>query len=151
MDKNGYMLEALKEAEKAYKKGEVPVGAVIVRRNEIIARGHNLRETGKSPLAHAEIIAIGRAAEKLGGWRLTESQIYVTIEPCAMCAGAILQARIDEVFIGAMDPKAGAAGSVYNLLEDGLLYHFPKVEKGILESECSGIMKSFFRELRKNK
>ncbi len=149
MDKNEYMKEALKEARKAYEKGEVPVGAVIVRRNEIIARGHNLRETGKSPLAHAEIIAIEKAARKLGGWRLTESQIYVTIEPCVMCAGAILQARIDEVFIGAMDKKAGGAGSVYDLLGDGLLCHVPRVVKGVLEDECSAIMKEFFRELRR--
>jgi len=149
MEKTEYMREALKEARKAYKKGEVPVGAVIVRRNEIIARGHNLREAGKSPLAHAEIIAIEKAAERLGGWRLTESQIYVTIEPCVMCAGAILQARIDEVFIGAMDPKAGGAGSVYDLLGDGLLYHVPRVEKGVLEDECSAIMKDFFKELRR--
>ena len=149
MDKTEYMKEALKEARKAYRKGEVPVGAVIVRRDEIIARGHNLRETGKSPLAHAEIIAIGKAAEKLGGWRLTESQIYVTIEPCVMCAGAILQARIDQVFIGAMDKKAGGAGSVYDLLGDGLLCHVPRVVKGVLEDECSAIMKEFFRELRR--
>ena len=149
MDKTEYMKEALKEARKAYRKGEVPVGAVIVRKDEIIARGHNLRETGKSPLAHAEIIAIGKAAERLGGWRLTESQIYVTIEPCVMCAGAILQARIDQVFIGAMDPKAGGAGSVYDLLGDGLLYHVPKVVKGVLEDECSAIMKEFFKELRR--
>jgi len=149
MDKNEYMKEALKEARKAYEKGEVPVGAVIVRRNEIIARGHNLRETGKSPLAHAEIIAIEKAAQRLGGWRLTESQIYVTIEPCVMCAGAILQARIDEVFIGAMDKKAGGAGSVYDLLGDGLLCHVPRVVKGVLEDECSAIMKEFFRELRR--
>lgn len=143
-----FMREALKEAEKAYEKGEVPIGAVIVRKNEIIARGHNLRETARNPLAHAEIIAINEAAEFLKGWRLTESQIYVTIEPCVMCAGAILQARIDEVFIGAMDAKAGGGGSVYNLLEDGFLNHFPRVEKGILEAECSQIMKRFFKELR---
>lgn len=143
-----YMREALKEAEKARRKGEVPVGAVIVRRGAVIARGHNLRETARSPLAHAEILAIQQAAKVLGGWRLTESQIYVTLEPCVMCAGAILQARIDEVFIGAMDPKAGGGGSVYNLLEDGRLNHFPRVEKGILEAECSAVLKDFFRELR---
>ncbi|WP_432662201.1 tRNA adenosine(34) deaminase TadA [Wukongibacter baidiensis] len=147
--KEFYMKEALKEADKAFKLGEVPIGAVIVRNNEIIARGYNLRESAKDPTAHAEILAIKRASEALGGWRLTNCDLYVTIEPCPMCAGAIVMARIDRVFIGSMDPKGGAVGSLYNIVNDERLNHRAEVIYNVLSDECSNIMKEFFRNLRK--
>ncbi|KJF25622.1 adenosine deaminase [Clostridium aceticum] len=140
---------ALEEAKKAYDKGEVPIGAVVVRKGEVIATGYNLRETLKESIAHAEIIAIKEACKKAGGWRLTESTIYVTIEPCPMCAGAILQSRIDRVVIGAMDPKAGACGSIVNLLDNKAFNHQSEVVIGVLKEECSSIMKTFFKTLRK--
>ncbi len=144
-----FMKEALQEARKAYDLGEVPIGAVIVRDNEIIARGHNLKETNNDPTAHAEIIAIRKASKALNSWRLTNCDLYVTIEPCAMCAGSLVQARINRLIIGAMDPKAGAAGSVYNIVNDERLNHRIEVVYGVLEEECSKIMKDFFRSLRK--
>lgn len=150
MDK--FMKEALIEARKAYMLGEVPIGAVIVKDGQVIARGHNLTETSKDPTAHAEMIAIRAAAKALNGWRLPGCSLYVTVEPCSMCAGAMVWARIENLYIGAMDPKAGACGSVFNIAEEDRLNHRIHVERGILEDECSSIMKEFFRELRrKNK
>jgi tRNA(adenine34) deaminase len=143
-----FMAEALLEAEKAYRIGEVPIGAVVVKDGVIIGRGHNLRETGKDPTAHAEIIAIREAAETLGGWRLTGCEIYVTIEPCVMCAGAIYQARLDRVVIGALDPKAGACRSLYEVCEDQRLNHQVAVTIGVMERESAALMKSFFKALR---
>ena len=147
-DKEKFMSEALKEAEAAFDLGEVPVGCVIVRGAEIIARGHNLTETMKDPTVHAEMNALREAAEKLGGWRLPGCSAYVTCEPCSMCAGAMVWARIEELYIGASDPKAGACGSVLNVTENKALNHQIRVERGILEEECGGILKDFFRKLR---
>jgi len=134
-----FMSEALIEARKAYEKGEVPIGAVITRKGRIIARGHNLKEHLKDPTAHAEIICIRDAARKVGEWRLTDCQLYVTLEPCCMCAGAIVQARIQRLIIGAMDPKAGAAGSLLNVVEDERFNHRVAVTRGVLEEECSSL------------
>lgn len=142
------MREALKEAEIAFSLGEVPVGCVIVRDDEIIARGHNMTENLKDPTVHAEMNALREAAEKLGGWRLPGCSVYVTCEPCSMCAGAMIWARIEELYIGTDDPKAGACGSVLNVAANDDLNHQIRVERGILREECSGIMKRFFRELR---
>lgn len=147
-----YMQEALKLAEKAYSLGEAPIGAVVVKKStgEIIGRGYNLRETEKSPLAHAEIMALNEASRTLGGWRIIDSILYVTLEPCPMCAGAIINSRIDRVVYGARDYKAGSVGSVINLFE--LPYnHKPDITAGVLEDECSGILSRFFSELRKRK
>lgn len=146
-----FMGEALKEAEKALKMDEVPVGAIIEQNGKIVGRGHNRTEGDKDPTAHAEIIAIRQATEALGGWRLTGCRLYVTTEPCSMCAGAILLARIEKLFIGTMDSKAGACGSLYNILQDSRLNHFVEIETGILERECSTIMKEFFKMLRGRK
>ena len=143
-----YMKEALKEAQKAYELGEIPIGAIIVKDGEIIARGHNLTETEKDPTAHAEMIAIRQAAKKLGGWRLPGCTLYVTCEPCSMCAGAIVWARLEKVCIGTMDPKGGACGSVFNIVQEEKLNHRVELETGIMENECSEIMKTFFKELR---
>ena len=143
-----FMKEALKEAKKAYKKLEVPIGAVIVKNNKIIAKAHNLRETKKQAVAHAEILAIEKACKKLGAWRLEDCDLYVTLEPCAMCAGAIINARIKNLYIGAMDEKGGAVGSKINLLKDIKLNHTVEVKSRILEDECSKILKDFFKELR---
>lgn len=149
MDK--FMAEALKEAERAFSLGEVPVGAVIVKDGQIIARGHNLTETAADPTAHAEIIAIRKAAEVLGGWRLIGCSLYVTVEPCAMCAGAMIWSRIENLYIGAMDPKAGACGSVFNIPVEEKLNHKIHVETGLMEEECSQLMKTFFSGLRNRK
>ena len=143
-----YMKEALKQAKKAYALDETPIGCVIVYEGKIIARGYNRRNTDKSPLAHAEIAAIKKASKKLGDWRLEECTLYVTLEPCQMCAGAIIQARIPCVVVGCMNPKAGCAGSVLNLLNIQEFNHQAEVRTGILEEECSGMMKQFFKELR---
>ena len=148
--KEYYMREALKEAQKAYEKGEVPIGAVIVKDNEIIGRGHNMRETSKDPTSHAEMNAIREAAQYLGGWRLIDCEMYVTVEPCPMCAGACMLARLKKIHIGTMDKKGGAAGSLMNILQDDRLNHVADVETGILQSECETIMKDFFKKLRKN-
>lgn len=142
------MKEALKEAKKAYSTYEVPVGAIVVHRGEIISRGYNKRESMKDPLAHAEMIAIKGASEFLGGWRLIDCTMYVTLEPCAMCAGAIINSRIDRVVIGTRDPKRGCCGSVVDLLNHPKFNHRPKVDFGILEEECSSILSTFFKELR---
>ena len=143
-----FMRAAIKQAQKAYEKSEVPIGCVIVHDGKIIARGYNRRNTDKSTLAHAEITAIRKAAKKLGDWRLEDCTLYVTLEPCPMCAGAIVQARITECVIGCMNPKAGCAGSVTNLLEMDGFNHKVTVRRGILEEECSSMLKTFFRELR---
>ena len=143
-----YMREALKLAKKAAKLGEVPIGCVIVHNDTIIAKGYNRRKTDKSTLAHAEIIAIKKASKIMGDWRLEGCTIYVTLEPCQMCAGAILQARMDKVVMGCMNPKAGCAGSILNILENDSFNHKVIIEKGILEEECSLILKEFFKALR---
>lgn len=144
------MALAIAEALKAEERGEVPVGAVIEKDGEIIGRGYNLTETLKDPTAHAEMIAIHDAALKLGGWRLLGCNLYVTCEPCAMCAGAIVLARIRKLFIGAMDPKAGACGSVFNIVQESRLNHFVEMETGLMGSECELMMKRFFKK-RRNK
>ncbi len=145
-----FMLEALKEAKKSADELEVPVGAVIVYENEIVARGRNHRETHKNALSHAETEAIFKACEELGSWRLLNCTLYVTLEPCPMCAGAIINSRIPTVVYGTKDPKAGSCGTVINLFD--LPYnHKPKLIGGVLESECSAILTNFFKELRNKK
>jgi tRNA(adenine34) deaminase len=146
-----FMKEALKEARKAYKKDETPVGAVIVKDGVVIARAHNEKELKKDPTLHAEITAIRKACKKLGTWRLNDCDMYVTLEPCAMCAGAIIQARVGRLFIGTPDPKAGAVGSVVDLLSVEKFNHRVEVSYGLLMEECSKILKDFFRELRQRK
>jgi tRNA(adenine34) deaminase len=146
-----FMREALKQAKKAASIGETPVGAVIVRDGEIIARGYNKRESKKNALMHAEIIAVNKACRKLGGWRLPHCDMYVTLEPCPMCAGAIINARIDNVYFGAYDKKSGCSGSAINLFEGGLFNHDVNSVGGIMEEECADILSSFFKELRKTK
>lgn len=146
-----FMKEAIKEAEKALGKREVPIGAVIVKDGEIIARGHNIRETSQRSITHAEILAIDEACEKLGSWRLEDTTLYVTLEPCPMCAGAIIQSRIKKVVYGAKDPKAGCAGTLMNLLNDNRFNHQTDVELGILEEECGVMLSTFFKQLRERK
>ena len=143
-----YMREALRLAKKAYAYGDVPIGCVIVYEGRIIARGYNRRNKDKTTLAHAEILAIRKASKVIGDWRLEECTMYVTLEPCQMCAGAIIQARIPKVVIGCMNPKAGCVGSVINILEMDGFNHKAEVERGVLEEECSVLLKSFFTELR---
>ncbi|HLQ97692.1 MAG TPA: tRNA adenosine(34) deaminase TadA [Candidatus Dormibacteraeota bacterium] len=144
-----FMALAIEEAYKAKKKNEVPIGAVIVRENKVIAKGYNIRETSQLALSHAELIAIQDANQKLGSWRLEDCTLYVTLEPCQMCAGAIVQARMKRVVFGASDPKAGCAGTLMNLLDDGRFNHQVEIESGILERECSELLTNFFKELRK--
>ena len=146
-----FMKQAVKQAKKAYDKLETPIGCVIVHEDKIIARGYNKRNMKKNTRAHAEILAINKASKVLGDWRLEDCTMYVTLEPCPMCAGAIVQARIPRVVIGSMNPKAGCAGSVLNLLQQDGLNHQVEITKGVLAEECSGLMTSFFRELRKKK
>ena len=146
-----YMQEALKEAKKAYNKKEIPVGAVIVKDNKIIARAHNVKEEKNDTTKHAEIIAIQKASKKLNSWRLVDCEMYVTLEPCSMCAGALINSRIKKVYVGAMDTKTGACGSVLNLLEDYTFNHKVEIEKGILQEKCTEILQEFFKELRKVK
>ena len=143
-----YMKEALKQAKKAYALGEVPIGCVIVYEDKIIARGYNRRNTDKNTLAHAEVSAINRASKKLGDWRLEDCTLYVTLEPCQMCAGAIVQSRITNVVMGCMNPKAGCGGSVLNILEMPEFNHQVNVLRGVMEEECSQILQDFFKELR---
>ena len=143
-----YMKEALKQAKKAYDLGEVPIGCVIVYEDKIIARGYNRRNTDKNTLAHAEITAINRASKKMGDWRLEDCTLYVTLEPCQMCAGAIVQSRITNVVMGCMNPKAGCGGSVLNILEMPEFNHQVNVIRGVMEEECSQILQDFFKELR---
>ncbi|MCI8626368.1 MAG: tRNA adenosine(34) deaminase TadA [Lachnospiraceae bacterium] len=146
-----FMKEALKQAKKAYALEETPIGCVIVQEGTIIARGYNRRNTEKSGLAHAELLAIRKANRKTGDWRLEDCTLYVTLEPCQMCAGAIVQSRIRRVVIGAMNPKAGCAGSVLNLLQMQEFNHQVEIEQGVLQEECSGLLSEFFRELRARK
>lgn len=143
-----FMQEALRLAKEAFDDGEVPVGAVVVRKGEIVGRGRNRREKGKNALYHAEIEAINNACSALGGWRLWECELYVTLEPCPMCAGAIVNARIPQVYFGAYDEKNGCCGSVANVLELEYGYH-PAYEGGIMEKECADIISAFFKRLRK--
>ena len=143
-----YMREALKQAKKAYALGEVPIGCVIVHEGRIIGRGYNRRNTDKNTLSHAEITAINKASKVIGDWRLDECTLYVTLEPCQMCAGAIIQARIPEVVMGCMNPKAGCGGSILNILEMPEFNHQAIVTRGVLEQECSDMLKLFFTELR---
>lgn len=142
------MKEALRQAQKAYALGEVPIGCVIVHEGRIIGRGYNRRNTDKNTLAHAEITAINKASKKIGDWRLEDCTLYVTLEPCQMCAGAIVQARIPEVVMGCMNPKAGCGGSILNILEMPEFNHQVSVTRGTLEQECSDMLKLFFTELR---
>lgn len=146
-----YMKLAIEEAKKAQKLGEVPIGAIIVKNNEVIASAHNLRETAQLPTAHAEHIAIERASKVVGSWRLAECKLYVTLEPCVMCAGAIVMSRIPKVVFGATDPKGGCSGSLMNLLEESRFNHRAEVVKGVLEQECGDLLRNFFRELRLKK
>lgn len=146
-----YMKEAMKQAKKAYKQDEVPIGCVIVHEDKIIARAYNKRNMKKNPLAHAEIMAINKAAKALGDWRLEECTMYITLEPCQMCAGAIVQARIPKVVIGSMNPKAGCAGSILNLLQVAKFNHQVEIVSGIMEKECTEMLQNFFKELRKKK
>lgn len=149
LDHEMYMREAIEEAKKAWALREVPIGAVIVKDGVIVGRGHNLRETRKDPTLHAEMIAIREASEKLGGWRLIGCTLYVTLEPCPMCAGAIVQSRIEQVVYGAPDPKAGCAGTLMNLLDEQRFNHQVPVLSGVLEEECGNLLRNFFRSLRK--
>lgn len=145
------MMEALEEAKTAAAEGEVPIGAVIVKDGRIIGRGHNRTETLGDPTEHAEMAAIRQAAGALGGWRLTGCEMYVTCEPCCMCAGAIVWSRIAKLHIGTPEPKSGACGSLMNIPQDERLNHFTEIEVGVMQEECSGIMKDFFRKLRNRK
>ena len=146
-----FMKEALKQAQKAYEKEEIPVGAVIVKDHKIIARAYNEKEYKLDTTKHAEILAIQKASKKLNSWRLTDCEMYVTLEPCSMCAGALIQSRIKKVYIGTMDEKTGACGSVLNLLENYTFNHKVEVETGVLQEDCEKLLKQFFRELRNKK
>lgn len=147
-DDEKYMKEAIKEAKKAYKLKEVPIGCVIVYQGKIIGRGYNRRNTDKSTLSHAEITAIKKASKYIGDWRLEGCTLYVTLEPCQMCSGAIIQARINKVVMGAMNPKAGCGGSLLNILENESFNHQAEVVRGVLEEECSDMLTTFFKDLR---
>lgn len=146
-----YMNMALEEAKKARELQEVPIGAVVVLDGKVVAKGYNLRETKQSSVAHAELLAIAEACKILGTWRLEEATLYVTLEPCPMCAGAIINARIKRVVFGANDPKAGCAGTFMNLLQDERFNHQSEVTSGVLHEECGGILTAFFKELRERK
>jgi len=150
-EKDKFMKEAIKEAKKAYAKLEVPIGAVIVKNGKIIARGHNQKEEKADTTMHAEIIAIKKASKKIEAWRLEECEMYVTLEPCPMCAGAIINARLDKIYIGTMDEKNGACGSVTNVLEEYKQNYSVQKEEGIYQKECEEIVKKFFKELRQKK
>jgi tRNA(adenine34) deaminase len=143
-----WMREAIEEAKKAEALKEVPIGAVIVKDGQIVGRGHNMRETAHDPTAHAEMIAIRQASAALGAWRLTGCTLYVTLEPCPMCAGAIVQSRIPLVVYGAADPKAGCAGTLFNLLQDDRFNHRADIVSGVLQDECAELLTMFFRKLR---
>ena len=147
-EKEFFMREALKEAQKAYDQEEVPIGAVVVLNGEIIGRGHNLREKEQGATLHAEIKAIRQANQHLGSWRLEDCELFVTLEPCPMCSGAMILARMKKVIFGAFDPKAGTAGTFMNLLQDSRFNHQVEVEQGVLEEECQEILRSFFKGLR---
>lgn len=143
-----WMKEAIAEARKAEAIGEVPIGAIIVLDDEIVGRGHNLRETTHDPTAHAEIIAIREASTRIGSWRLLNCRLYVTLEPCPMCAGAIVQSRVPQVLYGTTDPKAGCAGTLMNLLQESRFNHQTEVRAGLLQAECASLLTDFFRRLR---
>lgn len=148
MDDIHYMREALKEAEKAMQRGEIPVGALLVMNGEIIGRGSNSRSLEGSPLGHAELTAMREASEAIGNWRFDDCTLYVTLEPCVMCAGAMVQSRLRTLVYGTRDPKAGAVGSLYNIVEDPRMYHRCIVRSGILKEECAELLRSFFRMRR---
>ena len=150
-EKEGFMREAIKEAEKAKQLGEVPIGAVVVLDGEIIGRGHNERETTHDATTHAEMSAIRQANHHLKNWRLEDASLFVTLEPCPMCSGAIILSRVKEVYYGAADSKGGTAGTLMNLLEDERFNHQSQVEVGILEAECKALLQDFFRNLRKQR
>lgn len=150
-DDERFMKEAIRQARKAYAIGEVPIGCVIVYEGRVIARGYNRRTIDKNTLAHAELLAIRKASRKLDDWRLEGCTMYVTLEPCQMCSGAIIQARIPKVVVGCMNPKAGCAGSILNLLDVPKFNHQAELVTGVLEEECSQMMKEFFKELREKK
>ncbi|QCT28351.1 MULTISPECIES: tRNA adenosine(34) deaminase TadA [Bacillus amyloliquefaciens group] len=151
MNDGYYMREAIKEAKKAEAKGEVPIGAVLVLHDEIVARAHNLRETEQRSLAHAEMLAIDEACRKLGTWRLEDAVLYVTLEPCPMCAGAVVLSRVDKVVFGAFDPKGGCTGTLMNLLQEERFNHQAEVVSGVLGEECGEMLSAFFRKLRRQK
>jgi tRNA(adenine34) deaminase len=146
-----FMNEAIKEAKKAEALKEVPIGAVLVRGGEIISRAHNLRESNQNAIAHAELLAIDKACREVGSWRLEESTLYVTLEPCPMCAGAIILSRVKRVVYGASDPKGGCVGTLMNLLQDERFNHQCEVTKGVLEAECGQLLSNFFRSIRDRK
>ena len=151
MDHTQWMHEALTEAQRAQELGEVPVGAVVVREERVIGRGFNRRETDGDPLAHAEILAIHQAARAMGGWRLTGCTLYVTLEPCAMCAGALVNSRVERLVFAAPDPKAGFCGSLGNLAQDSRLNHRLEIVQGVLAEESSALLHDFFASLRRNR
>jgi tRNA(adenine34) deaminase len=144
MDNSGWMAEALKEAIKAYEIGEIPVGAIIVKDNAIVGRGCNRRSIDMDPFCHAELAAMQEASQQMHNWRFDECTLYVTLEPCVMCAGAIVQCRVRKVVYGANDPRAGAAGSLYNILSDPRMYHQCEVISGVLKDECTKLLHNFF-------
>ncbi|MFO1441711.1 tRNA adenosine(34) deaminase TadA [Bacillus sp. Bva_UNVM-123] len=146
-----YMLEAINEAKRAEQMNEVPIGAVIVLNGEIIARAHNLRESAQNAIAHAELLAIDQACKHMGTWRLENAELYVTLEPCSMCSGAIMLSRIKKVVYGAKDPKGGCAGTLMNLLQDERFNHMSEVVAGVLEEECGELLSAFFKNLRERK
>ena len=148
MTMEGYMRLALEEAHRALEKGESPVGALVVEQGRVLSRAHNLRVANSDPTAHAEILALREAGQRRGSWRLDGATLYVTLEPCPMCAGALVLARVKHLVYGAMDPKAGAAGTLYNIVEDSRLNHRLEVTAGVLEKECSDILKAFFESRR---
>ena len=150
-NKEYFMKEALKEAKKAYEKLEVPVGVVIVKDNKIISRAYNQKEEKNSPIKHAEIIAIEKACKKLNNWRLNDCDMYVTLEPCSMCAGAIINSRIRKIFIGAQEPKSGACGSKINLMEEYEFETKVEIENNVMQEECQKVLRSFFKEIRNKK
>ena len=150
-DDQRWMRLALAEAERAREIGEVPIGAVVARDDEVVGRGHNRRECDSDPLAHAELLAIAEAAQAIGDWRLTGCSLYVTLGPCAMCAGALVNSRIDRLIFGARDPKAGFCGSLGDLVRDSRLNHRLEVEEGVLADECGGLLREFFESLRLRK
>ena len=151
MEDEIFMKEAIKQAKRAYKQDEVPIGCVIVQDGKVIARAYNKRNMKRNPLAHAEIMAIHKAAKVTGDWRLEDCVMYITLEPCQMCAGAIVQARIPKVVIGSMNPKAGCAGSILNLLQVQAFNHQVELVKGVMEEECTSMLQEFFKELRDRK
>jgi len=151
VDDTTYMQAAIAEAELARAKGEVPIGAVLVHEGQVIGRGHNLRETSNDPTTHAEMVAIRQAAEAIGHWRLLETTLYVTLEPCVMCMGAIILARIPRLVYACRDPRAGAAGSIYDFARDERFNHQVEVTEGVLGEECSTMLSGFFQELRAGK